>query len=66
VSTDDVTAQHAYLAQAERSVLDAAVAFCTDDPSDPWDYGKDSALVVLENAVRHLTALRKLANTTEG
>jgi hypothetical protein len=54
------------IASAERDVIDAAVALIMDDQIDDWGYTWAENLGDLREAVEHLEALRKLANTTQG
>jgi hypothetical protein len=54
------------IARAERDVIDAAVALIMDDQIDDWGYTWAENLGDLREAVKHLEALRKLANTTQG
>jgi len=54
------------IARAERDVIAAACELVMGADADPWGYDYDRHLATLDGAVRHLTALRKLANTTQG
>jgi hypothetical protein len=54
------------IARAERETIDAACDLVMGADADPWGYDWDTHLDTLDGAVRHLTALRKLANTTQG
>jgi hypothetical protein len=50
------------IARGERDVIDAACALVTGAAADPWGYDYDVHTDTLDAAVRHLTALRTLAN----
>jgi hypothetical protein len=54
------------IARAERDVIAAACELVMGADADPWGYDHDRHLDALDGAVRHLTALRKLANTIQG
>jgi hypothetical protein len=54
------------IARAERETIDAACEMIMGSDADPWGYDHDRHLDTLDGAVRHLTALRKLANTMQG
>jgi hypothetical protein len=54
------------IARAERDVIDAACELVMGSDGDPWGYDYDRNLDALDGAVRHLTALRKLATTMQG
>jgi len=54
------------IARAERDVIAAACELVMGSDADPWGYDWDTHLDTLDGAVRHLTALRKLANTMQG
>ena len=52
-------AQVRAIADAERAVVEAAVAFCADDPGDPWGYARDAQHAKLCEEVNHLQALQR-------
>jgi hypothetical protein len=54
------------IARAERDVIDAACQLVMGSVDDPWGYDNDFHADALDAAVRHLTALQKLAIVAQG